>query len=280
MSKLININLPIKLSPAHLLFVLWANRGLIFQMTKRNVLGRYKGSVLGLGWAFFNPLFMLVIYTFVFSTIFKSKWMGDIEAGIFHFALNLFCGMIMFNLFSESLNLSVGVITGNVNYVQKVIFPLEILPVVIVGSALFHAFISILALLVVYFFTKGYINITTLYVPIVLFPLCIVSLGLSWVLASLGVYLRDIGQTIGILTSGLMFLSPVFYPLSSLPEHYRVWVSMNPLSFVIEQMRLILIVDGNPDWFGIAKYTFFALIFAWLCYVWFQKTRRGFADVL
>jgi lipopolysaccharide transport system permease protein len=280
MSKLININLPIKLSPAHLVFVLLVNKGLIFQMIKRNVLGRYKGSVLGLGWAFLNPLFMLVIYTFVFSTIFKSKWIGDVDPGIFQFALNLFCGMIVFSLFSESLNLSVGVITGNVNYVQKVIFPLEILPVVIVGSALFHAFISILALLIVYFFSKGYINLSSFYVPIVLLPLCIVSLGLSWVLASLGVYLRDIGQTIGILTSGLMFLSPVFYPLSSLPENYRVWILLNPLSFIIEQMRLVVMVGDNPDWVGIGKYTFLASIFSWLCYVWFQKTRRGFADVL
>lgn len=280
MTKLININLPIKLSPAHLINVLWVNRGLIYQMIKRNVLGRYKGSTLGLGWAFLNPLFMLVIYTFVFSTIFKTKWAGDVDSGIFQFALNLFCGMIVFSIFSESLNLSAGAITGNINYVQKVIFPLEILPVIIVGSALFHAFISVVALLSVYFFTKGYINFTALYVPVVLFPLCIISLGLSWLLASLGVYLRDIGQTIGILTSALLFLSPVFYPLSSLPDNYRAWVLLNPLSFIIEQMRVVLMVGNNPNWIGLGKYTFLACFFSWLCYVWFQKTRRGFADVL
>jgi lipopolysaccharide transport system permease protein len=260
---------------------LWRNRQLIAQMTKREVTGRYKGSALGMAWSFFNPVFMLVVYTFVFSEIFKSRWGGvggnDSKT---QFAVVLFVGMIVLNLFSEVLNRAPGLILGNVNFVKKVVFPIEILPVIAMGAALFHGLISLGVLMLAFGVFNGYLQWTAVFIPLVLLPLVILTTGLAWMLASLGVFLRDVGQTIGLITTVLMFLSPVFYPVNAVPERFRVFIMANPLTFIIEQAREVLVWGHLPDWFGLASYTLAALVVAWAGYVWFQKTRKGFADVL
>ncbi len=260
---------------------LWRNRQLIVQMTKREVVGRYKGSAMGLAWSFFNPVFMLVVYTFVFSEIFKSRWggVGGDESKT-QFAVVLFVGMIVLSLFSEVLNRAPGLILANVNYVKKVVFPIEILPVIAMGAALFHSLISLGVLLSAFALFNGYLHWTAVFTPFVLLPLVILTLGLSWMLASLGVFLRDVGQTIGIITTVLMFLSPVFYPVTAVPERFRPFIMANPLTFIIEQAREVLIWGHLPNWMGLGIYTLAATIFAWVGYAWFQKTRKGFADVL
>ena len=257
------------------------NRQLIVQMTKREVLGRYKGSVMGIAWSFFNPIFMLTVYTFVFSEIFKSRW-SDVGAdgSKTQFAVVLFVGMIVLNLFSEVLNRAPGLILSNVNYVKKVVFPLEILPVISLGAALFHCMISLGVLAIAFIIFNGYLPVTAVFIPLVLLPLVILCLGLAWLLASLGVFLRDVGQTIGIITTVLMFLSPVFYPVTAVPERFRPFIMANPLTFIIEQAREVLIWGHLPDWIGLLAYTIIASIIAWICFVWFQKTRKGFADVV
>lgn len=257
---------------------LWRNRQLIIQMTKREVVGRYKGSAMGLAWSFFNPVFMLVVYTFVFSIIFKSRWGGDESRTLF--AVVLFVGMIVLGLFSEVLNRAPSLILNNVNYVKKVIFPLEILPVIAMGAALFHTFISLSVLLVAFVIFNGFLHWTIIFAPLIFIPLIIVTLGLAWMLAAVGVFLRDVGQTISIITTVLMFLSPVFYPITAVPEKFRPFIMANPLTFIIEQAREVLIWGHLPNWIGLGIYTVAAIVIAWSGYALFQKTRKGFADVL
>jgi lipopolysaccharide transport system permease protein len=256
------------------------NWQLVVQMVKREVVGRYKGSFFGLAWSFFNPILMLTIYTFVFSVVFKAKWGMNSDEGKAQFALTLFVGLIIFNLFSEAINRAPNLILGNVNYVKKVVFPLEILPVISIGTSLFHALISLFVLMVAITIFNGHLNWTTILIPLIFIPLVFLIMGLSWILASLGVYMRDVGQTIGILTSVLMFLSPVFYSIDALPPRFQFWLMLNPLSFIIEQARAVLIQGQMPSWDLLGIYTLGALIFMWCGYVWFQKTRKGFADVL
>lgn len=266
-------------SPAAMLKSLWGNRELIAQMTRREVVGRYKGSVMGLLWSFLNPLFMLVVYSFVFSVVFKARWSGSGESQT-QFAVILFAGMTVHALFAEVLNRAPGIILGNVNYVKKVVFPLEILAVVSLGAALFHALVSLLVLLVAFAMLNGFIQWTAIFAPLVLLPLMLLSLGFGWILSSLGVFVRDIGQLIGVFTTALLFLSPVFFPVSALPESFQPWLNLNPLTFIIEQSREVLIWGNLPDWQGLTLYSIGAGIFAWLGFFWFQKTRKGFADVL
>lgn len=268
-------------SVASLARSLWRNRQLIVQMTKREVIGRYKGSFMGIAWSFFNPVFMLVVYTFVFSEIFKSRWGGiGGDDSKTQFAVVLFVGMIVLSLFSEVLNRAPGLVLSNVNYVKKVVFPIEILPVIAMGAALFHSIISLGVLLTAFVLFNGYLHWTAIFTPVVLLPLAIFTLGFAWMLASLGVFLRDVGQTIGIITTVLMFLSPVFYPVAAVPERFRPFIMANPLTFIIEQAREVLIWGRSPDWSGLGIYTLAAVSVAWAGYAWFQKTRKGFADVL
>ncbi|MDP2224119.1 MAG: ABC transporter permease [Nitrosomonas sp.] len=256
---------------------------LILQMVKREVIGRYRGSFLGLLWAFVNPILMLAIYTFVFGVVFKVRLDSqstELYDDKFAFALLLFTGLILFNLFSECLSRSPGLVLANVNYVKKVIFPLEILPLVSLGSALFHAGISFLVLFTFMLVIDHSIHWTLIFLPIILLPLLLLILGLSWMLASIGVYVRDIGQFIGLILTMLLFMSPIFYPASALPESVRDYLFLNPLTFVIEQARAVTLYGQLPDWIGLVVYYMLASIVAWAGLMWFMKTRKGFADVL
>jgi len=268
------------ITPMALIHSLWRNRQIIAQMTRREVVGRYKGSVLGLTWSFFNPMFMLTVYTFVFSEIFKARWGRDGNESKTLFAVVLFVGMIVQGLFAEVLSRAPSLILSNVNYVKKVVFPIEILPVITVGAALFHSLISLGVLLAAYVLFNGHLQWTVVFTPLVFLPMVVLILGLAWMLASLGVFLRDVGQTIGIVLTVLMFLSPVFYPVTAVPERFRSIIMANPLTFIIEQARDVLIWGHWPNWIGLSIYTVAATAIAWAGYAWFQKTRKGFADVL
>lgn len=236
---------------------------------------------MGIAWSFFNPILMLAVYTIVFSEIFKARW-GESsgETSQTQFALLLFVGLIVFGLFSEVLNRAAGLILANVNYVKKVIFPIEILPVVALGSALFHSLISFAVLLIAYSAFNGIPHWTIIFAPLILLPLVLVILGLAWMLASLGVFLRDVGQSIAIVMTVLTFLSPIFYPVTAVPLRFRQIILANPLTFIIEQAREVLIWGRLPDWVGLGIYFFTSVLIAWAGYAWFQRTRKGFADVL
>lgn len=259
----------------------WRNQSLIYALSKREVVGRYRGSYFGILWSFFNPLLMLSVYTFVFSQIFKSHWSPQSNTQA-EFALILFAGLLIFNIFSECLTQAPKLILNNVNYVKKVVFPLEILPWVNLYSALFHALIGLLVWLIAFCIFFGLPHLTMLYLPVIVIPFCLMVMGLSWVLASLGVYLRDIGQFIGIVVTALMFLSPVFYPITSLPERYQSWMLFNPLTIPVQFSRDFLFwgIPFDLQLNLLVIYLFTSIVTACCGFYWFQKTRKGFADVL
>jgi lipopolysaccharide transport system permease protein len=260
---------------------------LIFTFIRREITGRYRGSVLGIVWSMLTPLFMLAVYTFVFGTVFGARWADEStgagrhgEHSMAEFAIILFAGLIVFQLFAEVINRAPMLVLSNVSYVKKVVFPLQILPVVALGSALFHAAVSFAVLLGFILVVYGSIPFTALLLTVVLAPYCVVILGLSWFLAAFGVYYRDINQFLGTLVTALMFLSPIFFPVSALPEWIRAWVALNPIAFPVEETRAVLIFGRMPDFPGLAVYMAAGLAIAVLGYTWFEKTRKGFADVL
>lgn len=217
-------------APREMFASLWRNRYLVRALIKREVVGRYRGSFLGILWSLFNPLFMLAVYTFVFSVVFKARWnvASDSKA---QFALVLFAGLLVFNLFAECISRAPGLIFANVNYVKKVVLPLEILPWVTLESAPFHGSVSLGVWLVAYLLLFGLPHLTVVYSPLIIVPLVLFIMGLSWALASLGVYLRDVAQVTGIVTTVLMFLSPIFYPVTALAEGYLSLILLRrPLS--------------------------------------------------
>ena len=227
-----------------------------------------------------QPVIMLGVYTFVFSTIFRSRWVGMEETGSLGYSLNLFAGLIVFNLFADSIGPSPGLVVGNKNYVTKVIFPLEILAATTLGSAVFQALTSTMILVgfEVVLFQK--IPITLLWLPIVWTPLLLLCLGLSWIASSLGVFLRDLEQLIPVLLSITMFLSAVFYPISSLPERIQPLMKLNPIALIIEQTRRVSIECIHPNISYILLGTFLGIVGCEVSYRFFQRARKGFADVL
>lgn len=257
----------------------WINRTLIGVLIKREVLGRYKGSVFGILWSLLNPVLMLVVYTFVFGVVFKVRWDGNGVTNA-EFALILFAGLIIFNLFSECLNRSSGLILNNPNYVKKVIFPLEILPVVSLGSALFHALISCGVWLIAYIILNGVPHPTIFLMPLVFIPLVFFILGITWFFAAISVYLRDTAQMLGVITTVLMFMSPIFYPISSLPEGIRRFLKFNPLTPIIEQSREVLYWGIIPNFFDYGLCVIWSFMIFIIGFVTFQTARKGFADVI
>lgn len=258
---------------------IWTHRHLIVQMTKREIAVRYRGSAIGLAWSVIHPVLMLAVYTFVFSMVFKSRW-GSMSESKSEFALTLFAGLILFNLFSDCINKAPAIVPGNINYVKKIIFPLEILPVVSLTTALFQWLVALAVWLVFYIALFGIPPLTVLMLPLVIVPLVLSTLGCSWILASFGVYLRDTVHIVGFLTSVLLFLSPVFYPLSAIPQPYQPLMMLNPLTITIEQARSVMLLSQSPNWLVWGVFLLFSLIIAWLGFALFQKTRRGFADIL
>jgi len=266
-------------SPSAIISSLIKHRELVFELVKRDFIGRYKGSIIGVAWSMLHPLLMLVIYTLVFSVAFKARWgIGD-ESKV-AFAIVLFSGMIVHGLFAECLNRAPGIIVSQPNYVKKVVFPLEILPWVALFSALLHFLVSFGLLLVFCIFTGVSLKATALLVPIVMLPLLLMTLGLSWLFASLGVYLRDITQGMGLITTVLMFLSPVFYKTSAFPEDYQYLFAFNPLTLPIEQLRDVLLWGNTINWTSWATSLFTGIAICYFGFWWFQKSRKGFADVL
>lgn len=259
------------------------HRRLLRDLTWREIGGRYRGSMLGIGWAILQPLLMLAVYTFVFSVVFGAKW-GSAGAGAggdkVGFALFVFVGVLLHGILAEAITRAPALIVGNANYVKKVIFPIELLPVTLVGAAAFHALVAAGVLLAAVAAFGGGLSWTVLWLPVLMLPLLVMALGLAWGLAALGVFLRDTGQVTGVLASVLMFLAPVFYPVSVLPEPYDALIQLNPLTFVIEQARGVVFAGTAPDAAGLAVFTAIALAVAQAGFWFFQKSRNGFSDVL
>jgi lipopolysaccharide transport system permease protein len=259
---------------------LWRHRHLIRQLTWREVTGRYRSSVLGFAWSFATPLVTLVLYTFLFGVVFKARWPGARSDNLSEFGLMIFAGLTAFALFSECVNRAPGLITASPNYVKKVVFPLEVLPVSVLGSALFHTAISVTLLLIAHLALTGRLAWSALWLPLMLVPLAALSLGLSWMLSSLGVFLRDIGHTTALLTQVLFFATPIFYPREALPLSMRPIVDFNPLSPMIDNVRRIAVQGLSPDWPGFLVSLVAGTLALCLGHAWFAKTKRAFADVI
>ncbi|MER8584839.1 ABC transporter permease [Mesorhizobium sp. M1338] len=260
------------------------NASLTLSLIRREVAGRYRGSALGLLWSLLNPLFMLGVYTFFFGMVMKSRWTFPDQQSTTHstgeFAVILFCGLIVFQFFAEVISQAPGLIVANANYVKKVVFPIQLLPVVSAGAALFHAAVSLLVLLVFAYIVFGSIPLTVVLAPVVFAPLVVLVLGITWILASIGVYFRDMGQIVAPLVTATMFLSPVFFQRTSLPAWLQPWLSLNPLAIPVESFRDVVLFGMQPNWTALGSYSIVAMAIAFLGYHFFQKTRRGFADVL
>jgi len=243
-------------------------------------MGRYRGSLLGLAWSFLTPLLMLLVYTFLFGVVFKSRWGGATVESRLDFGLILFVGLIVHGLFAECVNRAPGLVLQHASFVKRVVFPLEILPWTVMLSALFHSGVS-LAIWFAFAIVSGIgLSPTAIFLPLIFVPLVFLTMGCSWFLSSVGVYLRDTSHTVVILTSVLLFLSPIFFPSTAVPAQFRFLIRLNPLTFVVEQARAVLTFRSLPDFYWLAVVTAQNLALAALGLWWFQKTRRGFADVI
>jgi lipopolysaccharide transport system permease protein len=256
------------------------NRELVAQLVRQEVLGRYRGSFFGVAWSLLTPLMMLAIYTFVFSVVFTSRWNPESTAGNGEFAVILFAGLAVFGIFADCVVRAPTLVLNNANYVSRIVFPLEVLPVVALGTALFTFAAGMVVWVVAALFIMGGLPWTALLLPVIVLPLVVATLGVSWILASLGVYLRDVGQVTSILVTGLLFLSPIFYPVEAVPEKYRVLLLANPMGFIVDSARGALVFGRLPSLTGWLAAAAGGVAIAWVGFWWFQKTRKGFADVL
>lgn len=254
--------------------------GILRQLLRREILGRYRGSLLGVGWSFVTPILMLAVYTFVFVGVFSARWPGAETEGGLAYSLRLFAGLTVFNFFAEVLGRSPHLVVEQPNLVKKVAFPLEALPFVALGAGLFHFLLSMAVLLVGTLIVHQHLPWSVLLMPLVLLPLALLLLGLSWLLAALGVFLRDIAQLTGLVISLLMFLSPIFYSVQSLAPGFRFWIGFNPLTQVIENLRSIIFAGVVPNWPGWIMSLALAAAVAVAGAAVFQATRREFSDVL
>jgi lipopolysaccharide transport system permease protein len=256
------------------------HRMLWWHLTKRDVVGRYRGSALGFGWAFITPLLMLAVYTLVFSQVFKARWGGLEEAGPMAFAINLFAGLIVFNFFTECASRAPDLILQNPNYVKKVIFPLELLASVTVASACVHLLASFAILLIAQLVAFHYIPLTILWIPIVWLPLILFSLASCWILSAAGVFVRDLGQVVRLALNILIFLSPIFFPLSALPPKWKPIIALNPLATIIEQTRHVIVQGLSPSLPYVVLATIASAIVCELAFRAFSNAKRSFADVI
>lgn len=276
----LSIRLLRALDPVSLAANLWRQRQLIRQLTWRDITGRYRSSMLGFTWSFITPLVTLALYTFVFGVVFKSRWPHARTDNLAEFGLMLFAGLTAFALFSECANRSTTIIVSSPNYVKKVVFPLEILPVSVVGSALFHSAISVALLLAATQVLGGSLAWTVLWIPLMFAPLIAIALGVSWLLASVGVFFRDISHTVGLMTQVLFFLTPIFYPMEAVPERARPLLAANPLTLMIDNVRRVAVQGRQPDWNAFWIALIVGLVALVLGHAWFAQTKRAFADVI
>lgn len=256
------------------------NRRLIWQMILQDISSRYKGTFFGLMWAIITPIFMLAIYSFVFTKIFNGRWDLPDTSSTYDFAIILFLGLIMYNLLAEVITLSPRLILNNKNFVKKVVFPLEILPAIAIGTALFHALLSVIILLVFQLVVRHYIPFTFWFFPLMIVPFVFLTMGISLVISALGVFIRDLNQIIRPLMTALLFLAPIVYPSSILPEQVQPLILINPLSFMVEQARDVVIFGNLPNGLGWVFYSLAALCSFLIGSFIFERTKKAFADVL
>ncbi len=254
----------------------WRHRSLVAELVKREFMGRYRGSFGGMLWAIAQPLFMLAVYTVAFGIIMQARW--GFAGTTKEYALMLFAGLIVYNAFAECMVKAPRLIAANPNFVKKVVFPLEVLPWVMAISALFHALIAIAVWVAGYVFLYGPPKATLMYFPLVLVAFLPVLLAMGWLLAAVGAIVRDIDQLTGMLAHALLFVTPIFYGVDAAPALLQKALLLNPLTYIVEQMRLVLFIGQPPNLQGLLVYFLLSLAFSWAALSIFRRLRSSFAD--
>jgi lipopolysaccharide transport system permease protein len=257
----------------------WKYRELVLPLTRRRISARYRGSFLGMSWAILTPLMLLAIYTFIFSIVFQSKW--GLESGNqTEFALVLFSGLILYSVFSDCVNEAPSLLVGNKLYIRQLVFPTEILAWTCVLGSLFNLAINSAILTIFYAIVMGPPPATLFLLPLIALPIVLMTLGAVWFLSSIGIFVQDLAQVVGLLTTALLFLSPIFYPASAVPESFQATYTLNPFVPILEMARDVIFSGELPAWQSLGKLFLGSWLFAWLGYIWFMKAKKGFADVV
>jgi lipopolysaccharide transport system permease protein len=254
------------------------HRGLVRSMVQRDLSSRYKGSFFGPAWAVITPIVMIVIFTAIFSGIFGLRF-GP-QGGHLSFATNLFCGLLPWIAFSDGVQRSTTSLIDNVNLVKRVVFPTEALPVNLALSGIAQQLIGTVVLLAIALILEHTIRPTALLLPLLLVPQFLVTAGLGWLMASLGVFIRDMPQINQLTLTAWVYLTPIYYPENIIPPKYQWMVNLNPMAPLVRNYRLILLEGRAPDWRGLGVTMVFALVCFVFGYWWFQRTKKAFADIL
>jgi lipopolysaccharide transport system permease protein len=241
-------------------------------------LARYRGSALGVVWALVTPAVMIAVFTFLFAGVFGARFTAG--GSPLDYALYLFCGLLPWTAFQETLQQSSGIVVAHANLVKRVVFPLETLPVAQAASALSGQLLGTIALLAAALFLRGELHASVLWLPVLLVPQLLLTLGLAWLAASLGVFIRDTAQALGLALTAWMYLTPIVYPEHVVPERYRALLELNPFTALVRGYRRCLLEGSAPDWPGLGYATVFALPVFLAGYWWFARTRKNFADVI
>lgn len=266
-------------NPLSIFSPLLEHRHLVHSLVVRDLRARYAGTALGFLWAFASPLLLLAVFTFVFSEVFQAKWNIPVDDK-FGFALVLFSGLMLYWCFADCLTRAAGLIGEHAVFVRKLVFPVDILAWVVVLGALIHLVISWALFMIAHLVLIGPIPVTALLLPIILLPFALFLLGMTWIVAAVGVYLRDLGQIIAVLVTLLLFASPIFYPIEILPDWFRPWMALNPIAHVVESGRGLLLWGELPAALNYAVACAICTASAWLGLLVFRKLKRSFADVL
>ncbi|MCL9668603.1 ABC transporter permease [Rosenbergiella epipactidis] len=255
------------------------HKSLLFHLTKRDITSKFKGSYAGLAWSFLNPLLLLTVYTFVFSVIMKAKW-GLKNEGNLDFAIVLFAGLIVFNMYAEATNRAANIFNDNKNYVKKVVFPLNILPIVIVNSSFFTGLISYIILLIALVVFKHTLHPDSIMTVFLIIPIYLMTLGVTYFISAIAVFVRDVGQVIAIFNMAFMFLSPIFFPMERMPKNFQAIASYNPIAYIVTQVRDSLIFSRGFDWTGYFIAVLTSLVIFVLGFLVFSSLKKDFADVI
>jgi len=251
---------------------------LILSLTKRELAARYRGSFLGFLWTLVTPMVMIAIFTIIFAGIFKAKFGASNSQ--WDYALYLFCGLLPWTAFQEAVQLSSTTIVGHANLVKRVVFPLETLPVSLSLAAVVNQLFGTLVLVVAVGLLRHEFHPTVIYLPLILIPQLLATFGAAWLVASLGVFVRDIVQGIGLILMAWMYLTPIIYPESIVPANYRPLINLNPFTPLVRSYRRVILEGQPPDWQGLAFFLAFAMVTFLFGYWWFARTRKNFADVI
>ena len=266
-------------NPRRFVEQIWRHRGLLRQQIARELVLRYRGSGLSLIWAFVMPTLAFAAYAFVFGVVLRTRWPGAGSSSLIDFSLAVFCGLMVFNVFSDSLSRSSWLIAGVPSYVKKIVFPLEVLPVAVVSAALVHGLVSLGLLAVAVIVLRGGLPWTAIFLPVILLPLLALCLGFSWLVSSLGLFFRDLAPSLVLVLHLLMLGTPIFYPLEVVPTPWRGWLGLNPLAVVVENARAALLWGTPPSLLGLSLLYLVSGAILLVGYLWFMRTRWAFADV-